>query len=64
MKALRVHGGEATSKRISVSEGGRAPMAPAGVDEVDLKCSLGGLEVGVSTSKKSSKAEPGRGDVC
>lgn len=62
MKALRVHGGEATSKRISVRDGGRAPTAPAGVEWPDMNASLIGLEGGSSTSKKSSKADEGRGE--
>jgi hypothetical protein len=59
MKALSVQGGEATSSRISVREGGREFVAPFGVEAPDMKASLTGLETGESTSKMSSKAEDG-----
>lgn len=59
MKALRVHGGEATSRRISLRVGGREPMAPVGVDVPESNASLNGLDGGISASKKSSKAEEG-----
>jgi hypothetical protein len=59
MKALRVHGGEATSSKISVSDGGREFVVPFGVEAPDMKASLTGLETGESTSKMSSKAEDG-----
>jgi hypothetical protein len=59
MKALRVHGGEETSRRISVRVGGREPMAPVGVEVPEMNASLSGLEGGVSTSKNPSKAEDG-----
>lgn len=62
MKAVRVHGGEATSRRISANDGGREPKAPLGVEVPDMKASLIGLEGAESTSKKSSKAEEGWGD--
>lgn len=59
MKALRVHGGDETSRRISVRVGGLEPMAPVGVEVPDINASLNGLEGGVSTSKKPSNAEDG-----
>lgn len=62
MKAVRLHGGEATSRRISANDGGREPKAPLGVEVPDMKASLMGLEGAESTSKKSSKAEEGWGD--
>jgi hypothetical protein len=58
MKALRVHGGEATSRRISVMEGGRELKCPFGVEVPGRKVSRIGLEGGESTSKLS-KAEEG-----
>ena len=54
-----MRGGEATSRRISVRDGGREPSVPFGVEVPDMKASLTGLEVGESTSKMSSKAEEG-----
>lgn len=59
MKALRVHGGDATSRRISVRDGGREPIVPFGVEVPDINASLTGLDTGESTSKMSSKAEEG-----
>lgn len=59
MKALRVHGGDAASRRISLREGGREPMAPVGVEVPESNASLKGLDGGMSALKRSSKAEEG-----
>lgn len=61
MKALRVHGGGATSRRISVRVGGCEPMADRGLEGVEgAKRPLDGRESGTSKRVKSSKAEDGR----
>lgn len=64
MKALSVQGGEATSSKMSVRVGGRAPMAYCGEDDVDANTPLAGLEKEASKSANSSKAEEGPGESC
>lgn len=62
MNALRVHGGGAVSRRISLRVGGRPAMLYRGEDASDEEVKLVGREYDVyDNSLKSSKADKGRG---
>lgn len=62
MNALRVHGGEATSRRISVRVGGWVPMTDRGEDGEEANTPLLRLESGTSNNVKSSNADEGLGE--
>lgn len=62
VNALSVHGGGATSRRISVRFGGFEPMADRGEDADEAKTPLVRLESVTSNRVKSSKADDGLDD--